>query len=111
MCLGIDAYPAGLVLVVVRVADVSVVVKELERTLEATSPHIEDVRLLREQAQRCRDILSKLTELSAGEPFDRIPLSALLEEVVAPHRNFGIAIDVALPHDPAPNKDALRLHL
>jgi two-component system sensor histidine kinase RegB len=42
--------------------------------------------------------LSKLTELSSsGEPFDRMPLSALIEEVVAPHRNFGVAIDVALP--------------
>jgi two-component system sensor histidine kinase RegB len=77
---------------------ISVVVKELELALEANSPHIDDVRLLREQSQRCRDILSKLTELSAGEPFDRIPLPALIEEVVAPHRNFGIAIDVALQH-------------
>ena len=81
---------------------ITVVVKELERALEADSPHLDDVRLLREQAQRCRDILSKLTELSSGEPFDRIPLPALIEEVVAPHRNFGIAIDVALQHEPAP---------
>ncbi|MSP45821.1 MAG: ActS/PrrB/RegB family redox-sensitive histidine kinase [Xanthobacteraceae bacterium] len=79
-----------------------VVIKELERTLEPDSPHLDDVRLLREQSQRCRDILAKLTELSTGEPFDRVPLSALIEEVVAPHRNFGIAIDVALAHDPAP---------
>jgi len=77
---------------------ISVIVRELERTLEANSPHLDDVRLLREQSQRCRDILSKLTELSAGEPFDRIPVPALIEEVVAPHRNFGIAIDVALQH-------------
>ena len=81
---------------------ITVVVKELELALEADSPHLDDVRLLREQAQRCRDILSKLTELSAGEPFDRIPLPALIEEVVAPHRNFGIAIDIALQHEPAP---------
>ena len=81
---------------------ITVVVRELERALEPGSPHIDDVRLLREQSQRCRDILAKLTELSTGEPFDRIPLSALIEEVVAPHRNFGIAIDVALAHDPAP---------
>jgi two-component system sensor histidine kinase RegB len=77
---------------------ISVIVKELELALEANSPHLDDVRLLREQSQRCRDILSKLTELSAGEPFDRIPLPALIEEVVAPHRNFGIAIDIALQH-------------
>ncbi len=43
---------------------ISVVVKELELALEADSPHLDDVRLLREQAQRCRDILAKLTELS-----------------------------------------------
>src|SRR6476659_2036774 len=78
---------------------ISVVVKELERAIAANSPHADDVKLLREQSQRCRDILSKLTELSAGEPFDRVPLAALIEEVVAPHRNFGIAIDVALQHD------------
>src|SRR6476661_824650 len=78
---------------------ISVIVKELELALEANSPHIDDVRLLREQSQRCRDILAKLSELSTGEPFDRVPLAALIEEVVAPHRNFGIAIDVAMQHD------------
>lgn len=77
---------------------ISLVSKELERALAANSPHAEDVKLLREQAQRCRDILAKITELSAsGEPFDRMPLSTLIEEVVAPHRNFGVTIDVPLP--------------
>jgi len=81
---------------------ISVIAKELERAIAPNSPHADDVRLLREQSQRCRDILSKLTELSSsGEPFDRMPLSALIEEVVAPHRNFGVAIDVALPQLPA----------
>ena len=42
---------------------ISVIAKELERALEPDSPHADDVRLLREQAQRCRDILAKLTEL------------------------------------------------
>jgi len=81
---------------------ITLVARELERAIAPGSPHADDVRLLREQSQRCRDILSKLTELSTGEPFDRLPLSALIEEVVAPHRNFGVAIDVALAHDPAP---------
>ena len=82
---------------------ISVIAKELERAIAPDSPHAEDVRLLREQAQRCRSILSKLTELSAsGEPFDRMPLTALIEEVVAPHRNFGVAIDVALSKQIAP---------
>jgi two-component system sensor histidine kinase RegB len=81
---------------------ISVIAKELERAIEQNSPHAEDIKLLREQSQRCRDILAKLTELSPGEPFDRIPLSALIEEAVAPHRNFGVTIDIALARDPAP---------
>jgi two-component system, sensor histidine kinase RegB len=81
---------------------ISVIAKELERAIEQGSPHADDVRLLREQAQRCRDILAKLTELSSGEPFDRMPLPALIEEVVAPHRDFGVSIEVALARDPTP---------
>jgi two-component system sensor histidine kinase RegB len=78
-------------------ATISVVTRELERALEPGSPHTDDVTLLREQSQRCRDILGKLTELPTGAPFDRTPLPALIEEVVAPHRNFGIDINVSLP--------------
>jgi len=77
---------------------ISVIAKELENAIASDAPHGDDVRLLREQAKRCRDILGKLTELSAnGEPFDRMPLSALIEEVVAPHRNFGVSIEVNVP--------------
>src|SRR5262249_45568555 len=79
---------------------ISVIAKELERAIAPDSLHGDDVRLLREQATRCRDILAKLTELSGGgEPFDRMPLTALIEEVVAPHRNFGVTIDVTAPED------------
>jgi two-component system sensor histidine kinase RegB len=57
------------------------------------------VKLLLEQARRCREILSKITELPAGEPFDRMKLSALIDEAAAPHRNFGVVIGVTLPTD------------
>src|SRR3954470_22207963 len=82
---------------------ITVIATELERAIEPDSAIADDIHLLREEAQRCRGILAKLTELSStGEPFDRMPLSALIEEVVAPHRNFGVEIDVALaPHDAA----------
>jgi two-component system, sensor histidine kinase RegB len=80
-------------------ATITVVVREIERALEAGSPYAEDVKLLREQAQRCREILAKITELPTAELFDRVPLSALIEEAVAPHRNFGVSIGVALPPD------------
>jgi two-component system sensor histidine kinase RegB len=76
---------------------ITVIARELERALEPGSPHADDVKLLREQAQRCREILGKLTQLSTGEPFSHTKLSVLIEEVVAPHRNFDIAIEVMLP--------------
>jgi two-component system sensor histidine kinase RegB len=82
-------------------ATITVVVREIERALDAHSPYADDVKLLREQAQRCREILSKITELPASEPFDRLPLSALIEEAVAPHRHFGVSIEVKLPADRA----------
>jgi two-component system sensor histidine kinase RegB len=71
--------------------------RELEKTVEGNDPLAADLKTLREQAQRCRDILAKLTQLSSsGAPFDRMPLSTLIEETVAPHRDFGVAIKVRL---------------
>ncbi len=88
---------------------ISVIARELERDIAPDSPHADDVRLLREQTTRCRDILAKLTELSSSSaPFDHARLSALIEEVVAPHRHFGVQIDVT-PRTWGPNEpDSLR---
>jgi two-component system sensor histidine kinase RegB len=73
------------------------IARELEKSSEGTSHLAADLRTLREQAQRCRDILSKITQLSSsGAPFDVMPLSTLIEEAVAPHRDFGVAIKVRL---------------
>src|SRR5258705_4335108 len=77
-------------------ATITLIARELQLAIKPGSEHAEDVRLLNEQAKRCRAILAKLTELSSGAPFDRMKLSTLIEEVVAPHRNFGVAISVAL---------------
>jgi len=71
--------------------------RELERAVPDDSPLASDLKTLREQAQRCRDILAKITQLSStGAPFDRMPLSTLIEETVAPHRDFGVAIKVRI---------------
>jgi two-component system, sensor histidine kinase RegB len=71
--------------------------RELERTLAGNADAAGDIKTLREQAQRCRDILSKITQLSStGAPFDRMKLSTLIEEAVAPHRDFGVAIKVRI---------------
>lgn len=84
---------------------ISVVAKELQRALGPDSPYADDVKLLREQAERCRDIMGKLSALPAeGAPFERAKFTVLIEEVAAPHRHFGIAIEVVLPgeHDGEP---------
>ncbi len=75
-------------------ATIALVAREMERTLGADRTHAEDVKLLRSQSERCRDILKRLTSLSSeGEAhLARLPLTSLVEEVIAPHRDFGIAI-------------------
>ena len=77
-------------------ATIAVVTKELMRDAKPTDPHYEDLVLLRAQAERCRDILAELA--GGGEQHDlivsRLPLSHLIEEVVAPHRLVAVPIEV-----------------
>ncbi|MCP4382673.1 MAG: ActS/PrrB/RegB family redox-sensitive histidine kinase [Hyphomicrobiales bacterium] len=78
-------------------ATIVLVAKELEREMPPDNPHAEDVALLKSQAQRCRDILARLTSLSDevdDHPYTRQPLSHLVDEVVEPHRGAGIEIAV-----------------
>jgi two-component system, sensor histidine kinase RegB len=83
--------------------------RELERTIADNSPIAGDLKTLREQAQRCRDILAKITQLSAsGAPFDRMPLSTLIEEAVAPHRDFDVAIKVRIAIGVTPEPVGMR---
>src|SRR6266576_2648488 len=73
------------------------IARELEKSVHDNDHLAADLKTLREQAQRCRDILAKIAQLSAtGAPFDRMPLSTLIEEVVAPHRDFGVNIKVRI---------------
>jgi len=77
-------------------ATIFLISRELEKTVKDASIAA-DLKTLREQTQRCRDILSKITQLSStGAPFDRMKLSELIEEVVAPHRYFGVEIKVRI---------------
>jgi len=76
---------------------IALISRELERQLADNGPLAADIRTLREQSQRCRDILAKITQLPSTEaPFDRMKLSTLIEETVAPHRDFGVAIKVRI---------------
>ena len=77
-------------------ATIAVVTKELMRDAKPSDPHYEDVVLLRAQAERCRHILAELA--ARGEQIDiivsRLPVSHLIEEVVAPHRLVAVPIEV-----------------
>ncbi len=77
-------------------ATVTLVVKDLEKQLPATGQIAEDIALLAQQVARCRNILGKLTSLGGdgGDILDEMTLSLLLEEVVVPHRDFGVKITV-----------------
>ncbi|WP_242219165.1 ActS/PrrB/RegB family redox-sensitive histidine kinase [Shinella zoogloeoides] len=77
-------------------ATISVVAREMERELGSDDRFKEDVQLLRSQSERCRDILRRLTTLSTEDEAHMrvLPLSSLMEEVLAPHREFGIRLNL-----------------
>ncbi len=85
-------------------ATIALVAKEMEREMPPADPRREDVALIRSQSQRCRDILGRLTTLSwqGDEHLARVPLSHLVEEVVAPYRAFAAEIVVTPAHGEGP---------
>jgi two-component system sensor histidine kinase RegB len=68
-------------------ATISIVAKEMAR--EAQTPSVrEDAELLMAQAQRCREILKRLTETpdqATDEVHERLSLRQLVQEVIEPH--------------------------
>ena len=89
-------------------ATIALVAKEMERALGDDPRYGEDVTLLRSQSERCRAILKQLTSLSSqGEAhMARLPFTSLIEEVIAPHRDFGIAIQLEPGTARAPSRSA-----
>ena len=77
-------------------ATISVVAKEMERELKDDDRFREDVQLLRSQSERCRDILKRLTSMSAeGDAhMRRLPLSSMIEEILEPYRESQIALEL-----------------
>lgn len=75
-----------------------VVTKEMMREVPEKSALRDDVELLRGQAERCREILTRLTRSSGAEDavFSHAPLSHVLEEVVEPNRAAGIEVLIKL---------------
>ncbi|MFN4224948.1 MAG: ActS/PrrB/RegB family redox-sensitive histidine kinase [Hyphomonas sp.] len=77
-------------------ATIHLVAKELVRDLPPDDPRAEDLRLIADQADRCRSILSAIRE--AREARDivhaRTPLDALVEEAAAPMKGLGVSVTV-----------------
>ena len=66
-----------------------VVAAELARDVPKDSPIAEDIALLRSQSLRCRDILAELArkpEADGGDPFERLPITALIDAASTSHR-------------------------
>ncbi len=79
---------------------IAVVAKELARDLPPDGPYGEDIDLLQSQVMRCREILADLArkpEADGGDPFERLPLTTLIEAAAAPHRLGHVAFTVE-PH-------------
>lgn len=75
-------------------ATIRLVARELEKAVP-DGPLKEDVTLLREQVDRCREIMQKLTSLHEEDaPHSAMTIRHLIEEVVAPHREFGVEIEI-----------------
>lgn len=82
---------------------ISVIAKELERDLPADSSILEDIKLLKTQADRCRDILLRLAE-NDGESdlmHANISLTHLLREVIEEYSVFDKIVDLSVT--PSPN--------
>ena len=76
-------------------ATIQVVTKEMLRELAAGTPLHEDVSLLASQAERCRDILRKLSRSPEASDVRhaRMSLSQLMEEISEPHRHGPVSVE------------------
>ncbi len=80
---------------------IAVVAKELAREAPPGSNLADDIALLQSQAERCREILRKLTR-GPTEPdplHARISVRELLEEAAAPYRGFNVQIVISAAPD------------
>lgn len=77
-------------------ATIAVAAKEMKRAVKKGSALAEDVDLLIEQSNRCREILASLSrrpDTDPGEPFARLPISALVEASGEPYASGPIVLD------------------
>jgi two-component system sensor histidine kinase RegB len=89
---------------------ITVVAKELARAAPKDGPLTEDIALLQSQAERCREILKKLTrEPKEPDPLHaRISVRELIEEAAAPYQGFNAEIVISAGPEPGTSAAAAR---
>ena len=78
-------------------ATIKLVARDLQKQFPSAGAIGEDLELLVQETERCRKILGTLTSLHTEAPADIIgtmTMAHLMEEVVQPQRDFGIAIHI-----------------
>ena len=78
-------------------ATITLVVKELGKVVRPDDPLAEDIGLLAQEVARCRTILSKIASLGNEGPgmLDELTIQHLVEDVVGPQRDFGVALSIS----------------
>jgi two-component system sensor histidine kinase RegB len=80
---------------------IALVARELTRLAPPEGEMAEDITLLREQVERCRGILAKLSNLQDDDagPLDQLSLRLLIEEAAGPQRPFGVPFEITMKGD------------
>jgi len=77
---------------------IALVARELQLEKPTGEQLDEDLALLRSQAERCKEILSRLTHRPDERDalYAQIEIEALIGEIVAPHRDMGVTFDLSV---------------
>lgn len=77
---------------------IALVARELTRLAPPEGEMAEDIALLREQVERCRGILAKLSSLQDEDagPLGQLTLRLLIEEAAGPQRPFGVPFEITM---------------
>lgn len=76
---------------------IALVAREMRRETADGAPLADDMDLLLRETERCRDILAELARdprRDEDQPFDRLPLPALIDAIAAPYRGPKVVIDI-----------------
>ncbi len=90
-------------------ATIKLVSSELEEELQGQPELIEDVRLISQQTDRCRDILRSMGRAGKDDMHIRyVPLSALVEDAADPHMGRGKDISITINGDETQQPEVAR---